>query len=261
MRDALRHRDRTDRTDSLSRFRAAFLLELRLICRHWSFLVLHVLWAFVLFASMGNRDSGTAQMIFETGLIFVVRTLISGVALFLTANTFARSNRVRFAALEDAFPTGAEVGLGRWAACTVAVLTFLIEPALMGLLRGPLPSFVAGVLPFALMVTILLAFATALAWLLVSVFGVRRWMFLVMAAVWIGLVIIPTFFQMSRVPFVGLFNLTGNGSPLNYTELFGTMPQGLQPFWFHLFYGALVGVLVVAALARLQQRRAYRIAR
>jgi len=244
-----------------ARYGAAFRLELRLICLHWSYALLHLLWALVLFSSVVGRSGGTAQWAFETGLLFVVRTLISGVALFLAANTFTRSSNIRFAAIEDTLPTGFDIWVGRWSACLVAVLAFAIEPAIIASLRGPFASFASGIIPFIFKLSIIFAFATALAWLLASLLGSRRWLFLVIAGVWVGLIIIPTFFQMSRVPFVGIFNLAGNGSPLNYTEVFGTMPQGLQPFWFHLFYAALLGVLLMAVLSRLQARRLHRVSR
>ncbi len=244
-----------------ARFSAAFRLELRQIGLHWSYVLLHGLWAFVLYSTIFGRNWGSAQWTFETGMIYVVRTLISGVTIFMAANSFARSSRIRFKAIDDTLPTGLEVWFGRWLACTLAAIVFIIEPSMMAFMQGPLASFVAGLIPFTVKAIIILGFATALSWLVISLLGSRRWVFLILAAAWVGLVVGSTFLQQSRLPFTSLFNLTGNGSPLTYTELFGTLPQGTNPVWFHLFYLAILCVLLASIASRLQAQRLHHVTR
>jgi len=246
----------------LTRFAAAFFMELRLICWHWSYLLLHILWAALIFGNLAGRDMGTAQNTLEQGMIPIVRTMVSGIALFVTGASYARAIRTRFIGIDDTLPTRFEVHLGRWAASTTAILGFIIEPLVLAGLSGPIQSLMIGLIPYLLGTIIPLTAATALAWLIVSRLSIRRWIFPLLAAIWLALITLPSVLpRITIMPFRGLFNFSGNGNPITYTELFGTMPQGALPFWFNLFYLALAVLLVGLVMTRYQRRRFYRVAR
>ena len=243
-----------------ARFGAAFRLELRLICLHWSYPLLHVLWAILIFGNLGGRDLGTAQT-YEHFMIPIVRTMISGVALFMAGSSYARTIRNRFDSLEGTFPIQFEVTFGRWLACTLAIIAFVTEPLLLAALNGPFESLLSGFVPFMIETVIPLSVMTAFGWLLVSVIGVRRWLFPLLAGLWIALLVLPTLPGSHSVPSAGLFNFTGNGSPVVYTELFGGMPQGDLPRWFNVFYLSVLGILLGILLMRYQERHNHRVGR
>jgi len=248
------------RNAPLARFGAAFRLELRLICLHWSYPLLHLLWAVIIFGNMAGLDLGTAQTS-EQFLIAVVRTMISGVALFVAGNSYARTIRNRFDSLEGTLPIHFEVTFGRWLACTLAMIAFGSEPLILAAQSGPFESFLRGLVPFLIETAIPLSVMTAFGWLLVSVIGVRRWLFPLLAGLWIALIVLPTLSGRHSVPFAGLFNFTGNGGPVLYTELFGEMPQGDLPRWFNLFYLGVLGILLGILLMRYQGRHDHQVGR
>ena len=249
------------RNAPLARFGAAFRLELRLICLHWSYPLLHLLWAVLVFGNLAGRDLGTAQSVLEQYMLFIVRTMISGVALFVAGSSYARTLRNRFDSLEGTFPIQFEVTFGRWSACTLAIIAFGIEPLILAARSGPFESLLSGLVPFLIETAIPLSVMTAFGWLLVSVIGVRRWLFPLLAALWIALLVLPTLPGRHSVPFAGLFNFTGNGGPVLYTELFGEMPQGDLPRWFNLFYLGVLGILLGILLMRYQGRHDHQVGR
>jgi len=73
--------------------------------------------------------------------------------------------------------------------------------------------------------------------------------------------VLPTLLGRHSVPFAGLFNFTGNGGPVLYTELFGGMPQGDLPRWFNLFYLGVLGILLGILLMRYQGRHDHQVGR
>jgi hypothetical protein len=160
----------------LARLGAAYRLELRLLTRHWSFLVLHGLWTLLLIATFGGSASlGTARVLMGTVMRFIALSLLSLVSMFVAGISASRRRQTHFDQLEDAFPTGLEVPLGRWLACLTAMASFLIETLLVALVIGPLASFLEGAPLFLAESVLLLGFFTAGTWWLTSLFGLRRW--------------------------------------------------------------------------------------
>ncbi|MBX3062230.1 MAG: hypothetical protein KF726_04595 [Anaerolineae bacterium] len=240
---------------SLSRLFAAFRLELRLLCLTWVYPLLHVGWLAMLYASLGSQRGLTAEYLLEGSLRLVTQTMITAVTLFVAGASAARSVRAKFEALEESFPTSAEVTLGRWLACTLAIVAFVVEPLIIAWLVGPAGSFFASAPLFVLRCGILFGFATALTWLLLGLLGPRRWLYPILAAGWVGMLIVPNMLMGMKLPFAQLLNFSGNGSPPLYSEIFGAGISGDLPSWFYLFYASLlVAVISWIALRQIQRR-------
>jgi len=234
----------------LARLGAAYRLELRLMGRHWSFFVLHGLWALLLIATFGGSvQAGTARVMLGTVIRFIALSLLSLIALFATGISASRRRQTHFDTLEDAFPTGLEVPLGRWLACLTIMSSFLIEPLLDALAIGPWASFLESGPLFLAESVLLLAFFTAGTWWLTSLFGLRRWGYPLLAVIWISFLVAPGLLYNLGIPGSSLLNLTGNGMPSwSYSELFGRLILGGLPDWADLFYGGLM-LLFLAAFA------------
>jgi hypothetical protein len=245
----------------LARLGAAYRLELRLLTRHWSFLVLHGLWTLLLIATFGGSASlGTARVLMGTVMRFIALSLLSLVSMFVAGISASRRRQTHFDQLEDAFPTGLEVPLGRWLACLTAMASFLIETLLVALVIGPLASFLEGAPLFLAESVLLLGFFTAGTWWLTSLFGLRRWGYPLLAVIWIGFLVAPGILNNLGVPGSSLLNVTGNGQPTwTYSELFGRSILGPLPDWSDLFYGGLLllglGAFAWGEHARRFQRR------
>jgi hypothetical protein len=241
----------------LARLGAAYRLELRLLTRHWSFFVLHGLWILLLAATYGGAATmGTARVLLGTVMRFIALSLLSLVSMFVAGISASRRRQTHFDQLEDAFPTGLEVPLGRWLACLTAMASFLIEVLIMALMIGPLGSFLASAPLFVAESVLLLGFFTAGTWWLTSLFGLRRWGYPLLAVIWIGFLVAPGILDNLGVPGSSLLNVTGNGQPSWTTsELFGRLILGTLPDWFDLFYGGLLLLFVAAFAWRAHRQR------
>lgn len=240
----------------LTRLLAAFRLELRLIVRHWSFWLLTVLFGAYM-GSFGSMPFVTSREMLLGGYARNATGIISLIALFLTAYGAGRARRNRFDSLEAAFPTGSEVVLGRWLAVSTASVVFLIVALLPPLAFGTFGSWLKAAPIFALETLLTILFTTALIWLVEATWGIRRWMFPILAALWMGSAMLPVFLTTREglvIPGVNLTNFPRFGYGA-YAELWGRLIQGDFPLLFNLFYVGLI-VLVVGFIAlRVARRR------
>lgn len=240
----------------LTRLLAAFRLELRLIALHWSFWLLTVLFGAYMW-SFGSMPFVTSREMLLGGYARNATGIISLIAMFLTAYGAGRARRSRFDSLEAAFPTGSEVVLGRWLAVSTASVVFLIVALIPPLAFGTFGSWLKGAPIFALETLLTILFTTALIWLVEATWGIRRWMFPILAALWMGSAMVPVFLTTRDglvVPGVTLVNFPRFGYGA-YTELWGRLIQGDFPLLFNLFYVGLI-VLVVGFIAlRVARRR------
>ena len=241
----------------LARLGTAYRLELRLLVRHWSFFILHGLWALLMITTFGGAASmGTAKVLLGTVLRFIALSLLSLVALFVAGISASRHRQTHFDMLEDAFPSGLEVPLGRWLACLTAMASFLIEALLLALVVGPAASFLESAPLFLAESVLLLAFFTAGTWWLTSLLGLRRWGYPLLAVIWIGFLVTPGLLNNLGIPGSSLLNVTGNGQPSwTYSELFGRLILGELPNWSDLFYGGLLFLFVAAFAWRAHLQR------
>ncbi|MDI3339814.1 MAG: hypothetical protein QJR03_04705 [Sphaerobacter sp.] len=242
--------------DLTRRFLAAWRLELRLLVRHWAYPLLLAAWsAFVIYVFRDqavispeaalNRDLGH----FSIGISSLA-------ALLLGAAGAGRSQRTRFASLEESYPTGAEVLLGRWLAGVVALLPTQVAAVAIAGRAGPASSLWRGLPTFVLEATITVAFCTAVGWLLVSWLGPRRWVYPLLAGGWLGCLGLPVFLGRRNLGIPGAelldFMRSDTGS---YEELWGRLFEGALPVWFNLFYAGLAALGVALVVARVAARR------
>ncbi|MDI3339816.1 MAG: hypothetical protein QJR03_04715 [Sphaerobacter sp.] len=240
----------------LARALIAWRLELRLLVRHWAYPLLLAAWsAFVIYVFRDqavispeaalNRDLGH----FSIGISSLA-------ALLLGAAGAGRSQRTRFASLEESYPTGAEVLLGRWLAGVVALLPTQVAAVAIAGRAGPASSLWRGLPTFVLEATITVAFCTAVGWLLVSWLGPRRWVYPLLAGGWLGCLGLPVFLGRRNLGIPGAelldFMRSDTGS---YEELWGRLFEGALPVWFNLFYAGLAALGVALVVARVAARR------
>jgi hypothetical protein len=242
--------------DAWRRFRAAYLMELRLLCRHWSYLALHVIWASLLW--YGNRDAGinTARYLLETGLGHMGLGLISLTSLFVAAAAASRSHRARFTALDETLPTGLEVPLGRWLATVTALMGALAEPLALAALAGPASSWWSALPVYLGEGLITVAFTSAFAWLLVDWLGMRRWLYPVLGAWWLAFLVGQDMVNSpsAGMPELKLFDFMRMTSGA-YRDMWGRLLEGSRPLWFNLFYLGLALLFLAGIAWRVRQKR------
>ena len=240
---------------TLNRLWTAFRTEFRLLAGNWMYLSLHVLWAALVLMFLGH-DNRSAQGLLETTLGRTAIGLISLVSLFLAAISSSRSNRMKFHELEDSFPTGFEVIFGRWLAGLLALVVFLVEPTAFAATQGPLTSLLAELPTYLGEAGLTFAIASAFAWALMSWSKPGRWAYPLLAAGWLGFLLGPTILA-DRFPFASLLNFMRQGVSF-YSELWGRLLYGDQPFWFNLFYIGLLLLFLALLMISLSSRRFYR---
>lgn len=244
-------------TDLACRLVRTWRTELRLLCLHWTFPVLHLLWAGLLLFTFRTWIGVTAEAALSTELGNLSIGAVSLVSLIVGAVSASRSARTRFDDLEQTYPTGAEVMLGRWLATVTALLSALIVPLVLAFRVGPVDSFTRAVPRYLLEATITFAFASAIGWCAVVWLGNRRWIYPVLAAGWVAIT------PMSRILTGGrgissLLDFT-RMNRADYRELWGHFLVGDLPSLFNRFYAGLgLGVLALAVLL-IQRRRTRRL--
>lgn len=230
------------------RFTAAYRMELRLLCLHWSYPVLHLLWAALLIYMFMGRDLGSARYALEHDIGHTAIPLVSLIALFVGGSSATRSQRVRFSALEETLPTGFEVVLGRWLAGVTGLMGAMITPLALAGLQGPASSFREALPVFLLEALISVAFSASIAWWLASLLGMRRWLFPLLAGGWLLFLWAPDQYYGGAVyPALRLLDFMDRNDG-RYQELWGRTLEGPLPLWFDLFYvGLVLGLLGLIA--------------
>lgn len=221
---------------------ATYLLDLRLTCLHWSYLLFLVLWSGFIIITYTEDDYRSIQ-----GLFNIVLGFISLIGMFLTGIQASRAQRNRFDLLEVALPSGLEVLLARWLAIISALAGLIIAP-LFVLITAPAGRLDLGYVVNNLILTLLsAAFATGLVWLVQTIFGVRRWVYPLFAILWLAGGMLPNVLTQNGLPLPGL-NLV-NFITMNQSissSLWGQIANGQLTTMTILFYFGLV--LLFAAL-------------
>lgn len=241
-------------SDLLRRLLTAWRMELRLVVRHWSYpLMLLGWWTLVAYVfSIQSLISPEAALKGNPGAFSVGIAALA--ALLLGAFVAGRSQRVRFAALEETFPTGAEVLLGRWLACLVALLPTQVAAVVLAGRVGPAASLWRGLPTFLLEAGITLAFAVSVGWLFVTWLGPRRWVYLLLAGGWIASLGWEIALGWQGRPGSDLLDVL-RSTTNRYEELWGRLMEGERPVWFNLFYAGLAALFVALVVARVMARR------
>jgi hypothetical protein len=237
---------------NLKRFFATYRLELRLICWHWSYFILIVLWSGFVVRTYANDDlfSTRSMFYFAMGFSSLIGLIFAGIHV-------ARSKRSRFEMLEIAFPSKVEVLFARWIAVITALAGLLIAPVGVALII-PATRLDPLFLPYIVFLTLLSStFITGVIWVMQSTLGVRRWMYPFFVGLWLLGGLIPGTLTQRGLPVPGssLVNFIMMEAPMN--TLWGTLVQGQLPLWFTLFYIGLVVLFASIMLWRYTVKRLY----
>lgn len=236
---------------------AAYVTELRLLWRHWSYPVLHVLWAGLLVVMFWQRDLGTARAALANEMGSFSIGMFSLVSVFVTGISATRSVRDRFAVLEDSLPVGFEVFLGRWFACLTGLLGGLVTPLALAARYGPWASLWMAVPEFIAQGLITLGFASGTAWFLIELLGAKRWVYTLLPGFWLAFAMAqfvfgPFFTWLALADFMRIsFARTANIRP--YEDLWGYTQSRPLLFGFNLFYLGMA-LLMVGLLLWIKQR-------
>lgn len=241
-------------TAALARFGKEFGLQIRLIVGHWSYWVMHAVFAVLLFALFGGRGDGSAELLLtatvgtvSTGLIILVCVLLSGMVM-------GRTSQSRFSELAESFPTGSEVLLGGWLASLVAGLGLLLEPIAMAASFGPFNALLAGLFPFCWYTLAGAMLGSAFTWWLAGWLKFQRWIYPLLAAAWLAAWLGPMFLSRVGVDLT-LIDIPTRMQNADYDEIFGRLEPSALANWFCMFIAALGLVLLSLALWRLAARR------
>lgn len=234
----------------LRRFGTAYRIELRLLCLHWTYPLLHLLWAGLLYLLTRNMELGTAHTALEHELRLFAFSLIPLVGMFVAGASASRSDRIRFAALEATLPTGAEILFGRWLATVTALAGALLTPLAFAAAQGPSGSLWAGAPAFLLEGLLTLGFMAAIGWLVVAILGGRRWVYPLLAGIWLVMLLLTQLLRDMKIDPASATLLQVMRRDLgDFYELWGRLLQGELPYWFNLFYvAATLSLLALLAL-------------
>jgi hypothetical protein len=236
---------------------AAYRMELRLICWHWSYGLLQLLWTALLLYGYGAADLGTARFALEGELGNTTTMLVSLLALFVAGASATRGQRTRFAPFDATLPTGSEVLLGRWLAVVTALLGFTVQPLLLALRQGPLESALLALPRYLGQALLIIAVVSLVAWGLMSLLGRwGRWVYLLLVGGWLGLNVGLSL--RANLDFnTPQLELLRFASPdvMDYAELWGRLRSDGLPTWFNAFYLGLLLLLLASLVAVVQRHR------
>jgi hypothetical protein len=240
--------------NTIQGFWATYLLDLRLTCLHWGYLLFLVVWSGFIIVTYTRDDYESIQ-----GLFNIVLGFIGLVGMFLTGIQASRAQRNRFDMLEVALPSGVEVLLARWLAVITTLGGLVIAP-LFVVITAPAgrldPSYVLNNL---LLILVSTAFATGLIWLVQNTVGIRRWMYPLFGVLWLAGGMLPNMLNNDGLPLPGinLFNFITMNQSIN-SPLWGQLSQGQLTDLTVLFYVGIVMLFAGVMLWRTTAARFHR---
>jgi hypothetical protein len=240
--------------NTLQRFWATYVLDLRLTCLHWSYLLFLAVWSVFMVVTYTQDDFRSLQ-----GLFNIVLGFIGLLGMFLTGIQASRAQRNRFDMLEVALPSGVEVLLARWFAIITALGALLIAP-LFVLLIAPAgrlaPSYVLNNL---MLILLSMSFGTGLVWLVQNTVGIRRWMYPLFGILWLAGGLLPNMLSNDGLPLPGinLLNFITMNQSIN-SDLWGQLTQGQLSSLTSLFYAGIVLLFAGVMLWRTTAARFHR---
>jgi len=222
-------------SDARARFRTSLRLAWRQITHRWSYPLAHLIVLAVFFIAIETGEDLSAQAVLETIPGDMGIALASLAPILLAGGSASRSPRAKFSELEQSFPGGSEVVLGRATATLLASVLFLIEPLVFAALQGPWDSFMA-ILPLYLAEgSLALALPGALVWLLAHRSGLPTWSYPLLGMVWLGFFGLGYMTPFYSNPALGLLSFMRQGGSY-YSEIWGRLLLDGTPRWFDLFY-------------------------
>jgi hypothetical protein len=244
---------------SLARFFKEYGLQLRLIVGHWSYWVMHAVFAVLLFALFSSSpNDGMAEDLLtasfgtiSTGLIILVCTLLAGM-------TAARASQSRFSELAESFPTGSEVLVGGCLASLTAGMGLLLEPVALAAYFGPFDSLLAGLYPFCGYTLAGALVGVAFTWWLAGWLKFRRWIYPLLAATWAAAWLGPMFLARAGIK-LSLLDIPTRMQNADYDNVFGRLEPPALAGWFCVFIAAFGTVWLSWAVCHLAVRRHHRL--
>ncbi len=242
-----------------NRFAAVYKLELRMICLHWSYWVLLALFALWTISTFSSRSFETAESLLLSAFPINISATGSLAMMVMAAIVLSRAQRNRIQVLEQSFPTGSEVLIGRWSAVMTAMAIMLLVPIAMTFAAGPFSEFIANLPVFLLETLLVFGLSAALTAFISITIGINRWVYPLFALVWLGSALIPASLNTKLFPWSLLLSFTANGwSGYSYSMVWGRLAEGAFPAMVHLTYiGALV-LLLSVVLWKITRERTHR---
>jgi hypothetical protein len=241
-------------SDARARFRTSLRLAWRQITHHWSYPLAHLIVLAVFFIALRTAEDISAKGILETipGDIGIALASLAGI--LIAGASASRSPGAKFSELEQSFPGGSEVILGRSLASFMASILFLIEPLLFAALNGPWDSFLSGLPIYLAEGCLTVALPVALVWLLAHRSGLPTWSYPLLGMVWLGFFGLGYLTPFYSNPAFGLLNFMRQGGSY-YSEMWGRLLLDETPRWADLFYVGLgVAALVLLWLVQTANR-------
>ena len=236
------------------RFRSSLWLAWRQITHHWSYPLAHLIVLAVFFIAMRTAEDVSAKAILETVPGDIGIALASLAGILIAGASASRSPGAKFNELEQSFPGGSEVILGRSLASFMASILFLIEPLLFAALNGPWDSFLSQLPIYLAEGCIAIALPVTLVWLLAHRSGLPAWSYPLLGMVWLGFFGLGYITPFYSNPAFGLLNFMRQGSSY-YSEMWGRLLLDETPRWADLFYlGLGVAALVLLWLVQTVNR-------
>jgi hypothetical protein len=233
------------RNPAIQRFLASYRLELRLISLHWSYGLIYAAWAVFVLSNLRRPILEPARILLFSGIGMGTVAVVSLISLAMAGVSASRSDTTRFVLLETAFPTGIEVVIGRWLAVFTALIAFAIVPLVVTLIIGPIHSFLSALPLFIGETLLIFAFVTGLVWVIHAIVGIRRWMYPLFVALWIGSALARNLYSDQGLQLPGANLLAfASGNFGSYSEAFGRLQWGNLPLLYDLFYLGLVLTLI-----------------
>lgn len=231
-------------------FFAAYRLELRLLAHNRLYLLFNLAWAgLMVWTQRDSLATTTAGTLLLNGLNRFVLVMVCAVGLLVIGFSAGRGRRTRFDVIESTLPIGSEAVLARWLATATALMTLMLPPLVAALVAGPWDSFIQSAPLYLFETTLTLLFVCAYIWVMYTLLGTRRWVYLPIGLIMVGVSVLPNltnsngFANGVTMPVTNLFNFTRQIYP-TYTTLWGRLTQGALPALYNGFYMVMLVVLL-----------------
>lgn len=239
---------------ALMRFGREYQLQLRLIVGHWSYWVMHVVFAILMIALFGGRKDLSAEGMLTASVGTVAAGLIMLVCVLLSGLAASRSTQVHLSELAETFPTGGELLLAGWLATSTAGMGLLIEPLVLAAYVGPFNSMLVGLFPFCWYTLAGAMLGSAFTWWLAGWLKFRRWIYPLLAAAWAAFWLGPMFISRAGI-MLTLIDIPTRMQNADFDELFGRLEPSALSAWFWAFLLSLVFFFIALALWNQYSRR------
>lgn len=239
---------------AINRFWTEFRLQLHMTVWHWSYLIVHLVNALVIFGIFAPRIDRSAEGMLNGSLSNLSVSLILLISILLSGVSASRPGQARFDEMAHTYPTGFELTLAGIAATTVACLGLLLEPLAMAAIVGPWPSLISGLFPYLLYYVVCAILGACFTWLLAALIPFRRWVYPLLAAFWAAFWLGPNYLGRFGIN-LAFLDLYDRLETVDNHSLFGLLePQGLA-IMFCLFYLGLALTFLSIAYAKTNLKR------